>query len=222
MVIDLRDGGRMPRVRLDHLSYAAGPDGLANAVQRLGSTLGAGFDDGGLHPGFGTRNFILPLAGNIYLEAVGALDHPAVDKAAFGRAVRQRCEAGGGWLAWVIAVDDIAPFEQRLGRQAIEGQRRRPDGTVVRWKQIGVQDLLDDPTLPFFVEWQCEPEEHPAANGRPLPRMEKLEICGNPDTVAVWLGTPLEIHVPVEWVDGDRPGVVAVHFTTAHGTVRID
>jgi len=175
-----------------------------------------------LHPGFGTRNFILPLAGNIYLEAVGALDHPAVDKAAFGRAVKQRCEGGGGWLAWVIAVDNIAPFEKRLARKAIDGQRRRPDGTVIRWKQIGVHELLDDPTLPFFVEWQCAPLLHPAARDIDLPRMEKLEICGDHDTVAAWLGTPLEIHVPVEWVRAERAGVVAVHFSTADGVVRIE
>ena len=32
-------------MRLDHLSYAAGPEGLAACVQRLGSRLGAGFTD---------------------------------------------------------------------------------------------------------------------------------------------------------------------------------
>ncbi len=26
----------------------------------------------------------------------------------------------------------------------------------------------------------------------------------------------------VDWVDGDEPGLVAVHFETAHGRVRID
>jgi hypothetical protein len=76
--------------------------------------------------------------------------------------------------------------------------------------------------LPFFVEWQCEPEDHPAAKGAALPRMEQLEICGDHDTVAGWLGTPLEDHVTVTWVDAERPGVVAVHFTTAQGTVRVE
>ena len=49
-------------MRLDHLSYAAGPEGLASCVQRLGARLGAGFTDGGIHPTFGTRNFVLALA----------------------------------------------------------------------------------------------------------------------------------------------------------------
>jgi glyoxalase-like protein len=215
----------MPTVRLDHLSYAAGPDGLAAAVQRLGSCLGAGFTDGGLHPRFGTRNFVLPLAGGVYLEVVGALDHPAADKAPFGQAVKQRTEAGGGWLAWVVAVDDITPVEKRLGRPSVDGHRRRPDGVDLTWRQIGVLDLLDDPALPFFIQWQGDPGHHPAAGGNGAQRIERVEICGDPETVSQWLGQP-EDHpldgIEVEWVDGDEPGVVAVHFGTPHGTVRID
>ncbi len=212
----------MPKVHLDRLAYAAGPDGLAAAVQRLGSALGAVFSDGGLHPGFGTRNFLLPLADGIYLEVVGVLDHPAVDKAPFGQAVQQRAAAGGGWLAWVVAVDDIAPFEARLGRTSVAGHRRRPDGNELNWRQIGVHELLDDPTLPFFVQWQIAAEHHPAFGQRAFPRMQRLEICGDPGTLATWLGIPLETDVEVEWVDAEEPGIVAVHFATPNGSVRID
>ena len=86
-------------MRLDHLSFAAGPDGLASTAQRIGGLLGTEFVDGGVHPRFGTRNRILPLAGNTYMEIVEVLDHPASDKAPFGQVVRARSEAGGGWLA---------------------------------------------------------------------------------------------------------------------------
>jgi hypothetical protein len=210
-------------VRLDHISYAAGPEGLGQAVQRLGAVLGAGFADGGLHPRFGTRNFVLPLARGVYLEVVGALDHPAADKAPFGQAVKMRSESGGGWMAWVVAVDDIAPVERRLGRKAVEGHRRRPDGVELRWQQIGIRDLLDDPALPFFVQWQGAPGDHPAAAPADLPRIEKAEICGDRDSVAEWLGEPIDRkEIDVEWVDGDEPGLVAVHFATVHGTVRLD
>ena len=150
-------------MRLDHLSYAAGPEGLAACVQRLGARLGAGFSDGGIHPSFGTRNFVLPLAGGCYLEVVEALDHPAVDRAPFGRAVRDRTADGGGWLAWVIGVDDIAPIEHRLSRIAAAGHRRRPDGVDLRWAQIGVNDVAADPQLPFFVQWHVPASEHPSS-----------------------------------------------------------
>src|SRR5690242_9780588 len=168
----------MTGMRLDHLSYAAGSEGLAACVQRLGSRLGAGFTDGGIHPSFGTRNFILPLAGGIYLEAVEALDHPAVDRAPFGRAVRARSDTGGGWLGWAIRVPDIAPVEGRLGRPAADGHRRRPDGFDLRWKQIGINDVLSDPQLPFFVQWLTDDEHHPSAGASSL-SLHELQIAGD-------------------------------------------
>ena len=77
-------------MRLDHLSYAAGPDGLESTARRIGALLGREFLDGGVHPRFGTRNMVLPLADRTYLEIVEVLDHPASDKAPFGQAVRAR------------------------------------------------------------------------------------------------------------------------------------
>ena len=213
-------------MRLDHLSYAAGPEGLGATAQRLGAALGAPFRDGGMHPRFGTRNFVLPLAGGTYLEVVAALDHPAADKAPFGQAVKARCEDGGGWLAWVVAVDDIEQVEARLARSAVAGHRRRPDGIDLAWRQIGVLDLLDDPALPFFVQWQVDPALHPSAvegAGVLAPSIERVEICGDRVKVADWLGQPLDgIDFPVDWVQAEDPGLAAVHFATAHGTVRID
>ena len=88
---------------------------------------------GGVHPRFGTRNVLFPLAKDQYLEVVEVLDHPASDKAPFGQAVRAGSEAGGGWLGWVVAVDDIGPVEERLGRESVAGNRRRPDGVEPTW-----------------------------------------------------------------------------------------
>ena len=65
---------------------------------------------------------VLPLADHTYLEVVEVLDHPASDKAPFGQAVRARSALGGGWLGWVVAVDDIAVVERRLGREAVARQ----------------------------------------------------------------------------------------------------
>jgi hypothetical protein len=213
-------------MRLDHLSYAAGPEGLAACAQRLGARLGAGFRDGGIHPSFGTRNFVLALAGGCYLEVVEALDHPAVDRAPFGRAVRDRAADGGGWLAWVIGVDDIAPIEHRLSRTAAAGHRRRPDGFDLRWVQIGVNDLAADPQLPYFVQWLSPPSEHPSADGSSV-TLERLDITGDEQTVDSYLGNsahqPLD-GVDVDWLDPsvDGTGVVAAWFDTAYGSVRID
>ncbi len=212
-------------MRLDHVSYAAGPEGLGACLQSLGARLGAGFIDGGIHPSFGTRNFVLPLADGCYLEIVAVLDHPAVDRAPFGRAVRDRSEDGGGWLAWVIGVDDIAPVEARLDRTAAAGHRRRPDGVDLRWSQIGVNDVAEDAQLPFFVQWHSDPADHPAAGGSRV-RLTELEIAGDEARIDEYLGTsnqqPFD-GVEVTWLSPDEgTGVVAAVFDTANGSVRID
>ena len=201
-------------MRLDHVSFAAGPDGLASTAQRIGGLLGTDFIDGGVHPRFGTRNMTLPLAGDIYMEIVEVLDHPASDKAPFGQAVRARSALGGGWLGWVVSVDDISQIEQRLGREAAKGNRHRPDGTELLWQQIGVNGLISDPQLPFFIQWTVPAELHPSYGATGDFSLACLEIAGDPQRVSEWLGetveAPLE-DVKVEWVaPNGTPGIVAV------------
>ncbi len=216
--------GSIRFMRLDHISYACTSGELADVVQRIGSDLGATFRDGGRHPQFGTRNFILPLAGGSYVEVVSALDHPAAEKAPFGQAVSQRARNGGGWLSWVVSVNDMTPIEERLGREAKPGHRIRPDGVDLNWKQIGVLDVMEDPQLPFFVKWDCETTEHPSAGGGPV-SIARLEIAGDADTIGTWLGQPKDHpldDIDVDWVEAEDAGVVAVWFETPHGSVRID
>jgi hypothetical protein len=212
-------------MRLDHLVFAAGPDGLAATAARLSALLGEEFVDGGVHPRFGTRNRILPLTDGTYLELVEVLDHPASDKAPFGQAVRARSELGGGWMGWVVAVDDIAPLEKRLGRESVKGNRHRPDGTELLWRQLGVKGLQSDPQLPFFIEWETPADLHPSTGSTGNISLEALEIAGDPARVTEWLGQPVERpleDVKVDWVaPNGTPGIVAVSFQTPNGLVRL-
>ena len=212
-------------MRLDHLSYAAGPDGLESTARRIGELLGEEFRDGGIHPRFGTRNMVLPLSAGTYLEVVEVLDHPASDKAPFGQAVRARSELGGGWLGWVVSCDDITKVEHRLGRDSVQGNRHRPDGYELRWRQIGVKGLQSDPQLPFFVQWESPAEEHPSSGASGNLHLDRIELAGDPQRVNEWLGDPdidpLE-DVTVDWVaPHGTPGLVAAVFRTPNGAVRI-
>ena len=214
-------------MRLDHVSYACSPGELADVVQRIGSDLGAPFTDGGIHPAFGTRNFILPLSGCCYVEVVAVLDHPAAEKAPFGRAVRRRADEGGGWMGWVVGTSDISQVEDRLGRPSVAGHRIRPDGVDLRWRQIGVLDLIDDPQVPFFVQWETL-DMHPASAANGDISLVGMDLSGDPATVAQWLGvaeltlsTCLD-GVDVHWVESEDHGLVSCEFQTPRGRVRID
>ncbi|GAB3989738.1 VOC family protein [Nocardioides marmoraquaticus] len=212
-------------MRLDHLVFAAGPDGLTATTERLAAVLGEEFRAGGIHPRFGTRNAIMPLLDQVYLEVVEVLDHPASDKAPFGQAVRARSALGGGWMGWVVAVDDISPHEQRLGREAVNGNRHRPDGVELRWRQLGVKGLQADPQLPFFVQWDSPNGDHPSAGPSGSLALECLEIAGDPARVSEWLGQSVDQPlggVKVDWVaPHGTPGIVAAQLLTANGPVRL-
>lgn len=213
--------------RLDHLSYATTYDQLVDVVQRIGSRIGSAFVDGGIHPRFGTRNFTLPLKNGHYLEVVCPLDHPAAEESAFGKAVSNRANQGGGWMTWVVATDDISPVETRLGRNAIEGSRKRPDGTELKWKQLGVMGTIEDSQLPFFIQWQTA--EHPSADGKPVAEIIRVEISGDESTIQNWLGSdPKRAFKDVEVryrnpneFEGET-GIVSVVLSTPNGEITLD
>jgi Glyoxalase-like domain len=214
----------MSCMRVDHVSYAAEHDGLQATAQRLATLIGVDPVDGGIHPRFGTRNVIFPLAHERYVEVVEVLDHPASDKAPFGQAVRARSEAGGGWLGWCVAVDDLTTFEQRIGRQAVPGNRHRPDGVELRWRQLGIKGLMSDPQLPYFVQWE-DSTLHPSTAARTEVTIDSLQIAGDPHRVRDWLGLPPDATSSV--IDftfvapRGTPGLLAVTFDTPDGKVTV-
>jgi hypothetical protein len=214
----------MAPMHLDHLSFAAGPEGLEQTSTQLGAMLGAQFHDGGYHPRFGTRNQILPLSDGHYVEVVEVLDHPAADKAPFGQAVRARSLDGGGWLGWVVAVDDLGPIEERIGRAAVDGFRHLPDGGLLEWRQIGVKGLQSDPQLPFFIRWLSGASSHPSIGGHDI-QLAKIEIAGDRERVDDWLGglsDQVLSDVEIAWIaPNGQPGLVAAVFNTPHGQVRL-
>lgn len=214
----------MADMRVDHVSYAAEHDGLHATADRLAKLIGVEPVDGGVHPRFGTRNVLFPLAHDRYVEVVEVLDHPASYKAPFGQAVRARSEAGGGWLGWVVAVDDIAPVEVRVGRPAVEGSRRTPDGLELRWRQIGIKGLIADPQLPYFVQWE-NLSLHPSVGAATQVTIEALQIAGDPDRVHEWLDLPVDQTSSViefAWVaPRGTPGLMAVTFETPNGRVTV-
>jgi hypothetical protein len=114
-----------------------------------------------------------------------------------------------------------------LGRQAVDGSRKRPDGSELKWKQLGVLGTLDDSQLPFFIQWLSG--DHPSTDGKAVAEIVKIEIAGDEGTIEEWLGSDLSKAfdgVEIEWVDpainDGQTGLVAVHLSTPSGAVRLD
>lgn len=176
-------------MRIDHLVYVAEPDGLKPSAERLADRLQTPAYDGGVHPRFGTRNYIIPLAEGRFIEIVEALDHPASFTQPFGQAVRLRQAAGGGWGAWVVSVPDMVQAQKIVGHKPVPGLRHRPDGIELSWMQLGIQDVMTDPQVPYFISWN-EPDLHPSLMGEDEPEitLSGITLAGDPARVTKWLG----------------------------------
>jgi hypothetical protein len=214
-------------MRLDHVSYVTSHDQLADTVQRLGSRLGSTFVDGGIHPRFGTRNFTAALKNGQYIEVVCPLDHPATEQTPWGKAVSKKANEGGGWFTWVFSTEDIGPIEKRFGREAVEGHRTRPDGSDLKWKQIGVNEISEARELPFFIEWLTS--DHPSKDGKAVSRIEKIVIADKDRLAESWFKDEILSalgNVKIDWTDSSKNdgvnGITSIELSSPNGSVVLD
>ena len=214
-------------MRLDHISYVASHDQISDVVNRIGSQIGTAFVDGGIHPKFGTRNFTAPLLNGQYIEIVCPLDHPATDATPFGKAVKKKADAGGGWLTWVFSSNDLKKVEEKFGRQAADGSRTKPDGSELKWKQIGVRDIIGSGELPFFIQWLTD--KHPSKDGNSVAKISKIVIADDEELANSWFKSEIKSglsDIQIEWIqpesnEGDK-GIVKVEINLNNQLVIIN
>jgi hypothetical protein len=137
---------------IDHLVLAVGdPDRTA---EELEETLGLRASGGGRHDRLGTFNRLVWL-GDSYLELIGVFDPALAAESWIGRPVVASLEAGGGLATWAVAIDDLdSQLRWTAGDGVLsgplDGERRRPDGRLVRWRLA--QPAVLSPTSPFLIE----------------------------------------------------------------------
>jgi hypothetical protein len=214
-------------MRLDHVSYVASHDQISDVVNRIGSQIGTAFVDGGIHPKFGTRNFTAPLLNGQYIEIVCPLDHPATDATPFGQAVKKKADAGGGWLTWVFSSSDLGKVEEKFGRKAANGSRTRPDGSELKWKQIGVKDIMGSGELPFFIQWLTD--KHPSKDGNSVAKITKIVIADDEELANSWFKNEINsglTDIQIEWIkpelnEGEK-GIVKVEIGLKDHSIIIE
>jgi len=138
---------------IDHLVLAVRD--LDVAAAELEESLGLQTGGGGRHPAFGTQNRLIWL-GDSYLELVEIVDPAVAAQSWFGRLVQAEIERGAGLVTWAVAsdalesdVDRFRGFGSSLGDPAA-GERRRDDGSVVRWRASLPE--RPGPAEPFLIE----------------------------------------------------------------------
>lgn len=158
---------------IDHVVIAvANPDEAAAALAR---ELGLDATGGGRHDALGTFNRLVWL-GDSYLELIGVFDRALAERSWLGAPTVRALDAGGGLATWAIAtdaLDDDATALRAIGAdlgEPIAGERRRPDGTMVRWRRSTPRRL--GPTEPpFLIE-----HDPAAAEWTPTDRATRAEL----------------------------------------------
>jgi hypothetical protein len=177
-------------VRIDHVIYATAD--LEAATAQVENELALTVAGGGRHEGHGTHNRIVALGGG-YLELLGVADPEEAAGSPFGRGLLQRlADEGEGWLAWVVAVNDITPVADRLGTSITTLRRAGLSARLT-----GVAEAMNDPLLPFFVSRDpgvADPGAAGDAGG-----ITSIELSGDPARLEHWLGGA---RLPVQIADG--------------------
>ena len=166
---------------------------------------------GGRHEAAGTHNWIIPL-GDAYLELLAVEDEAAAQASPFGRWVLERVGGADAWLGWCLRTDDLEGVCERLGLEPMSMSRGD-----LRWRIAGVQRVWEDPSLPFFIQWDVPDEQLPGRAGGPTSagdaRLSAVEVGGDAAAVRDWAG---ELPGSVRIVDGP-PGILAVAVAGAGG-----
>ena len=148
---------------LDHVVIAI--DDLDAAIRDY-RDLGFTVRRGGVHANHATHNALITFADGTYLELlVSTGDPPLPGVIDFGVLLQH----GEGLAGFALSSDDLDADAARLRAdgfavgEVIPGERRREDGTLIRWKLA----LIEDGFAPFLIqdvtprEWRVAATAHP-------------------------------------------------------------
>tara|TARA_B110000879_G_C11031704_1_gene455144 strand:+ start:279 stop:872 length:594 start_codon:yes stop_codon:yes gene_type:complete len=179
--------------------YAA-PD-LDQGIEEIADLTGVRPALGGSHPGIGTRNALLSLGEDQYLEII-APDHNQKLSGTTGELLLEH--GGSGIRGWAVATTDLHALTELASKAGfgykdiIEMSRTTPGGVHLEWQ---LRFLTGNNQLPFFIDWKASP--HPALS---TPKgCSLIEFCIATQEVAKYqqLMSALDLEVSMT-SDGNR------------------
>ncbi len=209
-------------LKADHLVYAV-PD-LEEATAHIQETFGVLPTPGGSHPGMGSRNALLALGQDLYLEIIGP--DPAQPRPEGPRPFGLDQLETPRLRTWAVATPDIeATVAQARARgydpgPIVEGSRVTPDGARLAWRSTMAHGQRGwpppgDGLVPFLIEWKPG-TVHPARTAAQGCQMVSLRgEHPSPEAIRPMLEA---LGVVLEVLPGPEPALVAV-IQTPKGTV---
>jgi len=144
---------------VDHVVYAVSD--LEAGIRELEQRLGVRATPGGSHRGLGTRNALLALGPDVYLEIIGP-DPEQLEPARPRPFGVDRLEAGR-LVTWAVKASDLErQVERARGGGYDPGEvramsRDRPDGVHLEWRLTLRAEPAGDGLVPFLIDWGSTP-----------------------------------------------------------------
>ncbi|GAC1470581.1 MAG: VOC family protein [Gemmatimonadaceae bacterium] len=195
---------------IDHIIYAA-PD-LDLAVAECSRRYGITPSPGGRHIGFGTRNALVGLGEDRYLEIV-ALD-PEQDVPVQRRFLALETNSTPKFAAWCARASRPLEETVAIAREAgydlgeiLPMSRSNPDGTALSWRWTSPFADHAGGVLPFYIDWGDTPS--PASSLLPALTFLSLTVVHpDADRIRAVLDALSEREVHVERGPGPSLDVV--------------
>jgi hypothetical protein len=171
-------------IELDHILWAT-PD-LERGCAQFADLTGVAPAPGGAHPGFGTRNALSSFSQTTYLEIL-APDEAQDLEGTWGADVAAL--SGPCMYSFCLACDDLEAVSKQATSAGVDVQpplamsRKTPDGSMLHWRIMRLNDPRWPGRLPFFIDWQGAP--HPGSTTQGGTVLEDIyALDPNPDALA--------------------------------------
>lgn len=167
---------------LDHIIYAV-PD-LERGIDEVRTLTGVEPMRGGSHPGRGTRNALLALGSDTYVEILAP--DPAQPPEALARAA-SRIPATARITTWAAKCDDLEDVVRTAGMSGLDlgriedMSRTLPSGDELTWR-LTRETVQGDGLVPFLIDWG--ESAHPARSAPPGCTLRSLR-AEHPDPVRI-------------------------------------
>lgn len=177
--------------------------GIAFIEQRTGVRAAAG----GVHPGRGTRNALLTLGPDRYLEIIAP--DPAQSTPTWFTSILRMTEPR--LVGWAVHTPDLNALARIAVTAGIaidgphDGARSRPDGRLLRWKLFRLRKD-EGGLLPFFIEWGRD-SIHPALDAPSGCELGSLQVQ-SPDPVSL-MNTCQTLGIPITIEPHAHPRILA-------------
>lgn len=202
---------------IDHFVWAAPDLDYGNSL--IADMFGIAPMQGGSHPGIGTRNSLLSLGPQVYLEVI-APDLGILAPNSPGDRLRQLKTPG--LMTWVSRSAQLGQLAQLAQNSSVDltplgpikTQRETTAGELLAWELLFISQHQFGGLMPFFIDWQDT--AHPSVSAPSGGQFKDMRLHSPDAEILNEALAVLDIDIAVQQAD---EAAIEVEIATANGVI---